>query len=58
MSKLGTAILALSVLAIALVAGFLGLKAASAPFAIHMAIIVLASLGFLVFIARRAGDQS
>ena len=54
MSKLGTAILALAVLALAIVAGFLGLNAASGPFAIHMAIIVLASLGFLLFIARRA----
>ena len=56
MSKLGTAILALAVLAIGVCAVFLGLHAASQPFAIHMAIIAVACAGFLVFIRRRAAS--
>jgi hypothetical protein len=54
MSKLGTAILALAVLALGLVAVFLGLHAASQPFAIHMTLFAVACAGFLLFILRRA----
>ena len=54
MSKLGTIILIIAVSAIAVVAALLGLNAASQPFAIHMAIIVVACAGFLAFIVRRA----
>lgn len=57
MSKLGTLILFVSVLAIGAVAAFLGLNAASQPFAIHMALMVLACAGFLFFIWRRAGSK-
>jgi len=53
MSKLGTLILVLAVLVIGIVAAYLGVNAASQPFAIHMGIIVAASLLFLVFILRR-----
>jgi len=58
MSKLGTLILAIAVLALGAVAGFLGLSAASQPFAIHMAIFVVACALFLVFIAKRAKFDS
>ncbi|GEM_PF-6383758 len=54
MSKIGTAILALAVLAIGVAAGFLGVHAASQPFAIHMGIIVAGCCLFLAFILRRA----
>jgi len=54
MSNLGTAILALAVLAIGILAVFLGINAASQPFAIHMAIIVAGCGLFLAFILRRA----
>ncbi len=54
MSKLGTAILALAVLVLGVATAFLGLNAASQPFAIHMAIFVAACAGFLLFILRRA----
>lgn len=54
MSKLGTAILALAVLALGLAGVFLGLHAASQPFAIHMGIFAVACGGFLIFILRRA----
>jgi len=56
MSKLGTLILALAVLAIGAVAAYLGVNAASQPFAIHMGIIVAASGLFLAFILRRGFD--
>ena len=58
MSKLGTAILALAVLALGLVAVFLGLNAASQPFAIHMGIFAAACALFLLFILRRARFDS
>lgn len=58
MSKLGTAILALSVLVLGLAAALLGLNAASQPFAIHMGIFVAACLLFLFFILRRARFDS
>lgn len=54
MSKLGTALLILAVLALGLIGVFLGLHAASQPFAIHMGIFVAACAGFLLFILRRA----
>jgi len=56
MSKLGTLILVLAVLAIGAVAAYLGVNAASQPFAIQMGIIVIASLLFLVFLLRRGFD--
>ncbi len=55
MSRLGSIILFVAVLAIGAVALFLGLNAASQPFAIHMALMVLACAGFPAFIWRRAG---
>jgi hypothetical protein len=54
MSKLGTAILGFAVLALGLTALFLGLHAASQPFAIHMGIFAAACALFLFFILRRA----
>ena len=58
MSKLGTLILALCVLATGLVAAYAGLNAGSQPFAIHMAIMALACVIFLLFILRRAAGAS
>lgn len=59
MSKLGTLILALAVLAVGVVAAYAGLNAGSQPFAIQMVIMALACAGFLLFIVRRAaGDES
>lgn len=58
MSKLGTSILALSVLVLGAVAAFLGLNAASQPFAIHMGIFVAACALFLLFIGKRAKFDS
>jgi hypothetical protein len=58
MSRSGTIVLAIAVLALGAVAAFLGLNAASQPFAIHMGIFVAACALFLLFILRRAGfDQ-
>lgn len=54
MSKIGTLILVIAVLALGIVAAFLGLNAASQPFAIHMALFVAACALFLVFIVKRA----
>lgn len=54
MSKLGTNLLVLAVLAIGMAAMYLGLNAASQPFALHMAIIALACAIFLLFVRRRA----
>ena len=58
MSKIGTLILAVAVLALGAVAAFLGLNAASQPFAIHMGIFVTACVLFLAFIAKRAKFDS
>jgi hypothetical protein len=58
MSKLGTLILAIAVLALGAVTAFLGLNAASQPFAIHMGIFVAACALFLAFIAKRAKFDS
>lgn len=57
MSRLGSAILFIAVLAIGATALFMGLHAASQPFAIHMALMVLACAAFLFFIWRRAGSS-
>jgi multisubunit Na+/H+ antiporter MnhC subunit len=54
MSKLGTTILFLAVALIGVTGAFMAFKAASMIFAIHMSIIALASVIFLIFIARRA----
>jgi len=56
MSKLGTAILCLAVALIGAVGVFMALNAASTIFAIHMSIIALASLIFLIGVARRDGS--
>jgi len=54
MSNVGTLILMLAVAAIGGVAAYLGYHAGSLQFAIHMALILAASILFLVFIVRRA----
>lgn len=53
MSKIGTLILAVAVLALGAVTAFLGLNAASQPFAIHMGIFVAACALFLIFVLKR-----
>jgi len=58
MSNLGTLVLALAVLAVAVLAGFLGANAASQPFAIQMGLVVAGCTVFLIFILRRAGFDS
>lgn len=58
MSKLGTCILAVAVLVLALVGAFAALNAASQPFAIHMVIFTLGCVGFLLFVLRRAKFDS
>jgi len=54
MSNLGTFILMLAVAAIGGAAAFLGYHAGSVQFAIHMALILAASILFLIFIVRRS----
>jgi hypothetical protein len=45
------------VLAIGVVALYLGLNTASEPFAMHRVMMAAACTGFLIFIARRAGGD-
>jgi hypothetical protein len=57
MSKLGSIILFAAVLALGSAAMFLGVHAASQPFAIHMALFVIACAVFLVFVGRRMRSE-
>jgi len=58
MSKLATTILLLFVALTGLVTLYAGLNAASVPFAIHMAVMVLWSVIFIIFTLRRAAKHS
>jgi hypothetical protein len=58
MSKLGTSILVIAVLALGAVGAFLGLNAGSQPFAIQMGIFTVGCLIFLLFVLRRAKFDS
>jgi Ca2+/Na+ antiporter len=54
MSNVATTVLLLFLAVTGLVTLYAALNAASAPFAIHMAVMVLWSLAFLLFALRRA----